>query len=52
MTMRIDLEIGYMKFLGIFFLVAWASGQIFRWPEEFPVTLLDVAVGEWRLLGE
>jgi hypothetical protein len=33
------------KFLGIFFLAAWVSGQIFRRPGEFPVTLLDVAVG-------
>ena len=34
-----------MKFIGIFFLLGWVGGQLLRWPGEFPVTVLDVAVG-------
>ncbi|MDZ7586275.1 MAG: hypothetical protein U0946_00850, partial [Patescibacteria group bacterium] len=34
-----------MKFIGIFFLLGWVTGQLLRWPGEFPVTALDVAVG-------
>ena len=33
------------KVLGWLFLVGWIAGQLIRLPGEFPVTLLDVAVG-------